>query len=90
MSQEAPAARPRPPLLCYCQHSARRLERLGVLGVVESGELDPGSLLAAAGRMLRQPAPAPDLDLDGQTATARLMAELLGEQAAVPGVVGAA
>ena len=69
---------------------ARRLERLGVLGVVESGELDAGSLLAAARRMLRQPTPAPDLDLDGQAATARLMAELLGEQAAGPGVVGAA
>jgi predicted glycosyltransferase len=69
---------------------ARRLERLGVLGVVESGELDAGTLLAAARRVLRQQPPALDLDLDGQATTARLMGGLVDAQLASPGVVGAA
>ena len=69
---------------------ARRLERLGVLGVVESGEQTAGTLLAAARRVLRQPPPALDLDLDGQAATARLVGGLVDGQLASPGVIGAA
>jgi predicted glycosyltransferase len=57
---------------------ARRLERLGVLRVLEAGELDGPSLLGAARQMLRHRPPGLDLDLGGRANTARLVAELAG------------
>jgi predicted glycosyltransferase len=69
---------------------ARRLERLGVLGVVESGELGAGSLVAAARRILRQQRARLDLDLDGRANAARLVAELAGTPTASSSSAGAA
>jgi predicted glycosyltransferase len=58
---------------------ARRLERLGVLRVLEAGELDGASLLAAARQALRDQPAKLDLDLDGRAGTARLLAALAEE-----------
>jgi predicted glycosyltransferase len=69
---------------------ARRLERLGVLRVVEAGELDAGSLVEAAGQMLRRRPPRLDLDLDGRANTAELVATLAGAPPAPPDAAGAA
>ena len=57
---------------------ARRLERLRVLRVLEPGELDAASLLAAVSQELRSHPRRLDLDFDGRANTTRLVAALAG------------
>lgn len=61
---------------------ARRLERLGVLRVVDAAELDASSLLAAVHQALRLRPSKLDLDLEGRANTARIVAELAAQRTA--------
>ena len=66
---------------------ARRLQRLGLLHLLEPDRLDPRALSAALEALLDVPVSTPRVDLDGARCTARIIiANAVGEQAAVGAV----
>ena len=64
---------------------ARRLEALGALRVLEPERLEPATLAAEAGELLRFEPHATGLDLDGAAGTTRVLSELLAPAAEASG-----